>query len=243
MNMRKNIQKRKKVCFSIIVIFLMIIMNVSILNSPFIKATGVNIDQIEVELSCHDTNDYPEGQVVYDGQDTPVIMAKADKSSYNFFYINRNLALGTYKYYFKARSEIGSKITIGINDNNQPRNNIIFNEEFLLTTEYRWYISDDFIVSDSSVNIWAHTTHCIEYIDKIILVRWKDNFNTIQSGTWGQIYDNNPSVTDSDGDGDGIDDHDYYMMIASLCGIKYNILEDDDPGARMIKDEFKGIKP
>ena len=159
----------------------------------------LDIQIIEVEESgnCWEPGDYPAGQKILEGEFS-VIAPKADKNNYNFFYIEKYLLFGTYKYYFRAKSNIGSKLTIGINDPATTPPTQIFKEEFYITKDYRWYISQDFQISVSPVRVWAHSTHLSEYIDKIILVRWHDGTNKI-SNTIGQIRDKN--VADSDWDG------------------------------------------
>ena len=54
----------------------------------------------------------------------------------------------------------------------------------------------------------------------------------------GKIYYN-----DYDLNFDGIDDHDYYMMLATLCGVQYDILNDHDPDARMLSNAFGKTLP
>jgi len=60
--------------------------------------------------------------------------------------------------------------------------------------------------------------------------------NTLLSiGAYG-IMTGNGKIYYSDGAGMG--DDDYYLMLAKLSGVQYDILNDDDPGARMISNAF-----
>ena len=47
----------------------------------------------------------------------------------------------------------------------------------------------------------------------------------------GCIYYSNSDNTNDDID---LDDHDYYMLVAHFCGVKYNAIEDYDSDAKMI---------
>jgi len=165
---------------------------------------------LEAESICHDDQQYPDGQVINDYPSTKAIRAYPNINNdpeihgNNLFKTQVNLLTGIYKYYFRARSDIWSKITIGVNlnGNSQP----ILEEDFLLSPLYRWYISEDFIITGppdqtTTVEVWAHSYLYSEFFDSIMLVRWRDANGNQISGTLGQIIDINPYVVDSDNDG------------------------------------------
>jgi len=169
---------------------------------------GSYIEIIEAEEICYkkfyyDTT-HPLGQWVDDNQPNDVIKAHSNRKFFEHtITLNGGTNYqGTYKYYFRARSTIGSRITIGVNGITPS-----FQEDFLLSNQYRWYISDDFVVTSSpNIDVWAESYQCAEYIDKIILLKWKDNggnqLNGIPGERLGQILDK----TAIDSDGDGIND-------------------------------------
>lgn len=205
MKVRKNVWKSAR--FSVIAVIILVLVNMWTMVLPDVKADegGGGADDImvlEAEEICYNGDEYNpptcvDGQKIYEN-DLEVIRGNVYKG-YKFFNKPVDLSSGTYKYYIKARSTGKSTIDIGVYTQSTPPV-ILLSEEFLITKQYRWYISEDFVISEPlSVKVWATSSCCVEYIDKIILVRWKDAGDNPISGTLGQIIDTNSDDSDDDG--------------------------------------------
>ena len=110
----------RKTTFSIVAILLMILSSGIVINLPEIKGTDTEGDIFAEEA---ENLYYDASQIVDDDQPTDVLIPDVSKTSYNFFYrqiVAGELSSGTYKYYFRARSDYNSRIRIGINDNLFP---------------------------------------------------------------------------------------------------------------------------
>jgi uncharacterized protein YneR len=103
---------------------------------------------------------------------------------------------GWFKYYVRARSDTCSSITVGWNGSLSAGD-----QNFKLTEDYRWYITEEFPAEDGEqISLWVHASRCTEYIDKFMLIRFKDNSQDWTGMNPGQIIDPNPLVNDTDGD-------------------------------------------
>ncbi|MHA2254368.1 MAG: hypothetical protein ACXAD7_28755, partial [Candidatus Kariarchaeaceae archaeon] len=126
------------------------------------------------------------------------VIAKSDTSEGipNVFIFDQYFQSGGwFKYYIRAKSDTFSSINVGWKDPSQGNE-----ETFVLTNGYRWYSTHLFFIGNTeTISLWIHSSRFTEYIDKIMIVRFKDDVNLWTNiMKFGQVTD--PNVEDSDGD-------------------------------------------
>jgi hypothetical protein len=162
------------------------------------------------DLTVFEAEDYvwDNSQKVSDSDASGGWAIKADQTGswvqFNYYIISQDFSFGWFKYYIRAKSSNEGAIQIGVCDSG------LHPQSYQLTDDYRWYQTPMFENTNvANMKLWAHTfmsegvvtTGTTEYIDKIILARFKNGAGSPTGLQMGQIVDPNDGQSDTDRDG------------------------------------------
>jgi len=212
MNGNINIRKYRKK----IIVGSMFVLTIFLFNGlgMFIYVLGQQVNQDlyvdEAEQICIQ----PGIQIVMDpdasensaviGDPTATTGANIINYIYNSGNGNQINPLGYFRIYVRAKSLSPSTLFVGGSWGSSS-----FEDSFLLTADYRWYITREFKMDQSSFNLKISGFTFTEYVDKVMIVRFRDLQLSETNVHYGQIVDSrvNFQITDGDTDGDGLLDN------------------------------------